>query len=856
MRLSRVLIGLAIGASLLAGGTRHAAADEGGKRSAMDRIKPKVVRDIMWAWACPRMTTEGEHTVATYAEASATRKAELLGVPNVVMAGAGLPEDLKQADTWTEQVSHCGRLIWEIMADGKGGPPFVYEKKTEVVRKMVDKYDNVEGVLLDDMSTVMIGKGFKPEHIRQIRKQLSGKYASVDLWGVWYTMTFDKPGVNDYIKELDVIHLWTWHARDLVDLEKNVAHCEKLFPEKPIVVGVYLYDYGAGRRMPMDLLELQCETALKLAHAGRIEGIVFLTITNDAETVGWAADWIKRVGDQKLGSPPADRQATSPKRGKSPFRFVSQGTTSEGDVLNLKIGDGSDWHMLGGPWKDTEDNLIIPHDVRNLHSRAFYTPSSLTDLTAEFEFNANYREVGTGAAGLILRATDANHFYMVNFPWGGQQLRAKHFWAEVRKVDGDAYQRGLKAVWVPGVPSETDRWYKVRVEAVGPKIEVWVDGRRALSVTDDSFKSGAVGLEGYGWYQFRNVKISGKRAPLEGWDRTQEIPVHHFTIGLDSQNMPSGCVAPNGDVLVAGGNQLARSKDKGRTWGDLETLPAHLGDITDYRNTMFTTSKGRLLVQTWQDREQTKTETPAITICESTDNGATWSEPVPAEVAAGWPELPAKLTPYGRMLETPDGAWVRFLLGGAREETKYPDVRTWSATHCKAYCVRSTDEGKTWSAAIELDRPSWSGVPRGTIPGSLDFTEPTGVAIGNTVTVVIRPIYSPYMWQCWSYDGGATWDAAVRATFPGYAQSMIRTTSGAIVCAHRYPQYCVNISRDDGLHWDHGTIIDYPAWAMGCLVEVEPDVLLSTYMNCDRGKPLLAQLLRVTAEGIRPISPK
>ena len=95
-----------------------------------------------------------------------------------------------------------------------------------------------------------------------------------------------------------------------------------------------------------------------------------------------------------------------------------------------------------------------------------------------------------------------------------------------------------------------------------------------------------------------------------------------------------------------------------------------------------------------------------------------------------------------------------------------------------------------------------------------------------------------------------------RATFPGYAQSMIRTTSGAIVCAHRYPQYCVNISRDDGLAWDHGTIIDYPAWAMGCLVEVEPDVLLSTYMNCDRGKPLLAQLFRVTAEGIRPISPK
>ena len=106
----------------------------------------------------------------------------------------------------------------------------------------------------------------------------------------------------------------------------------------------------------------------------------------------------------------------------------------------------------------------------------------------------------------------------------------------------------------------------------------------------------------------------------------------------------------------------------------------------------------------------------------------------------------------------------------------------------------------------------------------------------KTVTTLVRPIYSPYMWQCWSHDGDANWDAAARATFPGYAQSMIRTASGAIVCAHRYPQYSVNVSRDDGLHWDEGTVIDYPAWAMGCIVEVEPDVLLCTYMNWERGR--------------------
>jgi hypothetical protein len=62
----------------------------------------------------------------------------------------------------------------------------------------------------------------------------------------------------------------------------------------------------------------------------------------------------------------------------------------------------------------------------------------------------------------------------------------------------------------------------------------------------------------------------------------------------------------------------------------------------------------------------------------------------------------------------------------------------------------------------------------------------------------------------------------------------------------------VNLSRDNGLSWDEGTVIDYPFWAMGCLLEVEPDVLLCTYMNWERDKPLLAQRIRVTPTRLEP----
>ncbi|MCK4322899.1 MAG: DUF1080 domain-containing protein, partial [Armatimonadetes bacterium] len=509
-----------------------------------------------------------------------------------------------------------------------------------------------------------------------------------------------------------------------------------------------------------------------------------------------------------------------------------EGRTDEMTAENstqLAIGDGTDWSFPVGQWAEDEAGVISPPDERNLHSRAFYTAEGYTDLTVEFEFNGNYRANGAGDAGLILRASDAGHFYFVYFPWQGQQLRAKHFWAIIAKVEGDGYLRNIKAVWVPGVPIEVDRWYKVRVEAQGPEISVWVNGRFALSVTDETYKSGCVGLAGYGWYFFRNIRIQGASVDPPVWSDEAQMRAEPMALPVSSQAMPTACMAPNGDVLLGSGESLIRSRDKGRTWDEPEKIIVEIPGTTvtgvsDYGSTMFCTAEGRLFVMFWCDDTP-----PKIGISESTDDGYTWPEPVPSQVPTEpeWAEIAKPPRgPYGPLVETEDGTLLRFLLSGGGVKVDNPvfdSIHSWGATHCQGFAIRSTDGGESWSAPIELDWPM-PGYPftaeRGDLPGSLDFTEPTGVAIGNTVTVLIRPIYSPMMWQCWSYDGGVTWDAAVRATFPGYAQSMIRTSSGAILCAHRFPHYSINVSYDDGVNWDAGTVIDYPSWGMGAMVEV------------------------------------
>ena len=49
---------------------------------------------------------------------------------------------------------------------------------------------------------------------------------------------------------------------------------------------------------------MQCETALRWLHAGRIEGMIFLAsciCDMELQTVEWTREWIASVGDEMLG---------------------------------------------------------------------------------------------------------------------------------------------------------------------------------------------------------------------------------------------------------------------------------------------------------------------------------------------------------------------------------------------------------------------------------------------------------------------------------------------------------------------------------------------------------------------------
>ena len=118
-----------------------------------------------------------------------------------------------------------------------------------------------------------------------------------------------------------------------------------------------------------------------------------------------------------------------------------QGSSGAWKPLNVK--DPEHWSFVGGTWQENDEDIVTPPETREDEYLAYDVGKMYSDVEAEFEFRA---EIPHSGAGLVVRAQDPSHYYLVHFPCCGQHYRAKHFWAAISKADGSGWLQILKGV--------------------------------------------------------------------------------------------------------------------------------------------------------------------------------------------------------------------------------------------------------------------------------------------------------------------------------------------------------------------------------------------------------------------------
>lgn len=413
-------------------------------------------------------------------------------------------------------------------------------------------------------------------------------------------------------------------------------------------------------------------------------------------------------------------------------------------------------------------------------------------------------------------------------------------WAGVVIADGTPLQRYLDFKLVPEVVPQRDHWYHARVECSGPRIRAWLEGRMVADLEDPAYTTGRLGLMDIaaagvgGGTDFASVDVEGMPMGSSSREALTAPPPHWITPCPETdpetfQSYPNIIKSRSGELTASipfgdpnhgevRRTVWVRSRDRGRTWSEPEppTLEQGFG-------APFVRQDG-----TWVcvhvNHEEASAEKAFYTY-ESSDEGRTWREPRPLQVAGEWPpELTMPAYPSGQILRLRDGALL-LPVYCQREIGSYLNAKF--ATN---YVLRSTDDGKTWAAPVWCDRNN-SAEP-GTWFSAGNFSE-IGLAEtdDNVVIGYGRPGPWPYMWRVQSNDGGKTWEPAAFGAFPGYCSTLTRTAGGALVAVHRFPYLGANVSHDGGVTWDAGTIVDYPIWANHQAVAVEPDVVLVNYMG-------------------------
>jgi len=259
---------------------------------------PTTVRDRLWLWSHVADSYSGKYNLPGRSRITPTEAAHYMGIPNVFMIQRdGLPQP--PFDQYAVPFESLRELVWSIVSAGGEVSP----EEQEAVLDLAFKNPTISGVVMDDF---FVPKG-KPgamhlEQLRELCARLRNPAKKLDLWVVLYERELERD-IAVYLDLCDVIQFWTWHGKNIKNLAENFEAAQELAPGKRMALGLYWWDFGDKKPLPISAMEHQCELGLEWLRTGQIEAMIFCgswLCDRGLDPVVWTREWIRRIGSEQL----------------------------------------------------------------------------------------------------------------------------------------------------------------------------------------------------------------------------------------------------------------------------------------------------------------------------------------------------------------------------------------------------------------------------------------------------------------------------------------------------------------------------------------------------------------------------
>ncbi len=232
-------------------------------------------KENIWLWCHPAGSFEHWGKTLEGSTITPGEAMRALGIDNAVMVrSAGKPEAAGFPAALAD-LSKSKRLKWSIVGDsGSATTPFT---DLDTVLRMRNNFPNLDGVMLDDFfppanDPIVTKPRMTPAEMEDMREILDRH--RMTAWVVLYEhqlQTVDRA----YFRYVDAVNFWTWYGDNLDAMPANVEQVRKT-SGKPVVLGIYLWDFGHKIPLTEQQMELQLANAAKLHDDGLITDVIFL----------------------------------------------------------------------------------------------------------------------------------------------------------------------------------------------------------------------------------------------------------------------------------------------------------------------------------------------------------------------------------------------------------------------------------------------------------------------------------------------------------------------------------------------------------------------------------------------------
>lgn len=268
----------------------------------------ETIRDRLWMFSVEAGTDDQNYNIPL-SRITPIESCFWMDVPNLMMIVNGRQEPKPPLDQYFRALKPLKQVAWSVVGSG-ALTGWAEGRELDILLDLAERFPNLTGIYMDDFFNLETADGpgtmtlAELDAMRQRIGNVRGGDA-LDLWVVLYTHQLEMQHAEQ-LKRIDVINLWTWHASELEKLDENFARLEEIAPGKRLSLGVYMWDYGDKQPIPIELMEHQCNRAEEWLKSGRIESIALLgsyLCDLGIEAVEWTRDWVRRVGDIRVGRP-------------------------------------------------------------------------------------------------------------------------------------------------------------------------------------------------------------------------------------------------------------------------------------------------------------------------------------------------------------------------------------------------------------------------------------------------------------------------------------------------------------------------------------------------------------------------